>query len=98
MMIGDRFFFETFYMNKFAVLIIVGITLASHAPGALLLQCIEITVNYFLCCLFPAFRNRKGHNIPYHSAYSFGFTAGNTNGIIAFKNAACMAGGILLFG
>ena len=78
MVIGDRFFFEAFDMHKTAVLIMVGITLTSHAAGTMLLEFVEIVVNYFLRCLFPAFRNGKGHNIPYHNAYSFGFTAGNT--------------------
>jgi len=78
MLIGDRFFFEAFDVHKATLLIMVGITLTSHAPGSMLLKFVEIVVNYFLCCLFPAFRNGKGHNIPYHNAYSFGFTAGNT--------------------
>jgi hypothetical protein len=78
MVIGDRFLFKTFDVHKTAVLIMIGITLASHATGSMLLKFVEIIVNYFLCCLFPAFRNGEGHNIPYHSAYSFGFTAGNT--------------------
>ena len=78
MVMGDRFFFKAFDMHKTAFLIMVGITLASHATGSMLLKFVEIVVNYFFCCLFPAFRNGKGHNIPYHSAYSFGFTAGNT--------------------
>ena len=78
MVIGDRFFFKAFDMYKTAVLIMVGITLASHATGSMLLKFVEIIVNYFLCCLFPAFRNGKGHNIPYHNAYRFGFTAGYT--------------------
>jgi hypothetical protein len=64
-------------MHKTAIPIVVGITLTSHASGTMLLKFVEIAVNYFLCCLFPAFRNGKGHNIPYHNAYSFGFTAGN---------------------
>ena len=76
MVIGNRFFFEAFDVHKFAVPVMVGITLTSHATGSMLLKFIEIVVNYFLSCLFPAFRNRKGHNIPYHNAYSFGFTAG----------------------
>lgn len=85
MMIGYRFFFEAFDVYKIAVFIIVGITLASHATRSMLLKCIEITVNYFLCCLFPAFRNGKGHNIPYHNAYSFGFTAGITMALFNLK-------------
>ena len=78
MMIGDRFFFEAFNVHKTAVLIMIGITLTSHASGSMLLKFVEIVVNNSLCCLFPAFRNGKGHKIPYHNAYSFGFTAGNT--------------------
>jgi len=78
MLVGDRFFFEAFDVHIDAILVIIGITLASHATGSMLLKCMEIIVNYFLSCLFPAFRHSKGHNIPYHSAYSFGFTAGHT--------------------
>src|SRR5689334_21841687 len=87
MMICNRFFFKTFDVDIIAILVMIGIALTSHAAGAILIQGIEVAGNNFLGCLFPAFLDRKGHNVPYHIAYSFDYSRYNY-GITYIINAA----------
>lgn len=74
MMVGDGFFFKAFYMDVNTIVIVVGITLTPHATRAMFVQGAKISFDHFLCGLFPALRHGEGHNIPYHIAYSFGFS------------------------
>jgi len=85
MLVGDRFFPETFYMNKIAVIFIAGIALAAHATGTMLVQTFKIVIDDFLCFFLAAGGYRKGHDIPYHNAYSFGETAGYNMAFLIFK-------------
>ena len=68
---GNRFFFETFNVYKTALAVIVSIALAAHTTRAMLLQLIEIILNYFLSRSLAARWHSKGHDIPYHSVISF---------------------------
>ena len=77
MMISDGFFFKTLDMNKLSFFIIIGIALAAHATGPVFMKRIKIMTDDFLGRLLPAFRHGKGHDIPYHIAYSFGVSAGD---------------------
>ena len=75
-------------MHKVAFIIVISIALASHAAGAMLMQRIKIMADDSLCRLLPALWHGKGHDIPYHIAYSFGFSR-YLYGTGLYQNAAC---------
>lgn len=67
MVIGDRFFFKALDMHKAAGIVVIGIALAAHSAGAVLLEFIKITANDLAGLLLLIRKHGKCHDITYHT-------------------------------